>query len=257
MMKTGENVREVNRQSDLPLYKQIMDIIQEEIDKKILLPGEQLTPEIELAQHFNVSRMTIRQAINELVRLRVLTRKRGFGTFVLAQRTQRTLRPNIITGFYSDFASQNRKLTSNVVRRRLIEVPEDMADILKVSPGEIVCNILRVRYCDNVPIVIDDSYFPRAMWKHLKDVDLSDCSIFHLIEEKTQRVPMRGTITLRSCAATPFNAKHLGLSVGDPIMFARMVNYDGDDNVMQIGDLYCPETLDLKLPIGRTNNLEE
>ena len=60
MMKTGENVREVNRQSDLPLYKQIMDIIQEEIDKKILLPGEQLTPEIELAQHFNVSRMTIR-----------------------------------------------------------------------------------------------------------------------------------------------------------------------------------------------------
>ncbi len=250
-------MRDINRQSDLPLYKQIMDIIQEEITQKILLPGEQLTPELELAQRFNVSRMTIRQAINELVRQRVLTRKRGYGTFVLAQRTQRTLRPNIITGFYSDFASQNRKLTSNVVRRRLIEVPDDMTEEFKVEPGEIVCNIVRVRYCENAPIVIDDSYFPRTMWQHLKDVDLSDCSVFHLIEEKTNRVPMRGTITLRACAANPFTAKHLGLSVGDPVMFARMINYDGDGSVMQIGDLYCPETLDLKLPVGRIDRLED
>jgi len=246
-------MRDINRQSDMPLYKQIMDIIQEEISQELLLPGEQLTPEVELAQRFDVSRMTIRQAINELVRQRVLTRKRGYGTFVLAPRTQRTLRPNIITGFYSDFQSQNKKLLSNVVRRRLIEVPADMAEVFQIEPGEIICNILRVRYCDNAPIVIDDSYFPRDFWPHFKNVDLSDCSVFHLLEEKTGQVPMHSTITLRACASNPFTAKHLGLNVGDPVMFARMINYNGTGKVMQIGDLYCPETLDLKLPLGRTD----
>lgn len=72
----------ISRESDIPLYKQICDDIIQKINNRELKPGDRIPSEIELAATYNVSRMTVRQALNDMLRERVLLRRRGYGTFV-------------------------------------------------------------------------------------------------------------------------------------------------------------------------------
>jgi len=244
-------MRDINRSSDIPLYQQIVSILMEEISKGELKPGDKLMPEVELAKTFDVSRMTVRQALDEMIRQRIVTRKRGYGTFLLTKPVQRILRPNIITGFYDDFSSQGRDLVSIVIEREVVLAPDDIADGMELSQNARVVKLTRVRCCDSIPVVLDESYLPVFMWEHIKGVDLSNRSLFKLIEQKVKMVPERGEITMRACTATSYLAKHLGLAVGDPVLYAKMVNYAEHGRPMQIGNLYCPETLDIRLPVGK------
>lgn len=90
----------LNRDSPFPLYYQLMEIIRSYIEKMGLEPGDKLPSERELVQHFGISRMTMRQAINELVNEGLLVRSRGLGTFLKPQKVVRGL--STLTSFTGD-----------------------------------------------------------------------------------------------------------------------------------------------------------
>lgn len=249
----GNFMREVYRNSDIPIYKQIAAIINEEIKQGLIKPGEKLMPELELAKTFSVSRMTVRMAIDEMIKQRTLTRKRGYGTCILEKPTQRVLRPNVVNGFYEDFSSQGKKLLSFVLEREVMIAPPEVAEVMHLPSGSRVCKITRVRSVDRVPIVYDESYLVHSLWKYIKDVDFSDCSLFKVIEKKAGIIPKEAELTFRACTANSLLAKHLGLTAGDPLLFVRMMNYSGDGIPMQLGNLYCPDTMDMSLRISNSN----
>ena len=244
-------MRGIDKHSDIPLYKQIMEVLIEEIECGSRKSGDKILPEQELAELYDISRMTARQAINELVRQRLLVRKRGFGTYVAAKHVQRTLWPNNVTGFFEEFRKGGQVLTSRLTENAMVIAPDKVAELMCVPRQTEVYRLSRIRDYDGVPIVYDTSYLSADLWPKLRTIDFRTVSLFETIRKETGNLPHSAEITIHASTADREISEYLRISVGAPMMVATMVNRFENSEIFQVGYLYCPESLDLKFLIGK------
>jgi GntR family transcriptional regulator len=119
------------------------------------VPGDPLPTEAELCARFEVSRMTVRQALQELSNAGLVDRQRGRGTFVGGRPMHR--RPGVFLSFTEEMARRGMKATSRLVRAGLDGArPDELAD-LRLAAGSQVVRIERVRLADAVPIAFEDA----------------------------------------------------------------------------------------------------
>src|SRR6202021_2276399 len=107
------------------LYAEFEETIATEIAQGEYRPGDQLPTEVALLERFQVSRITVRRAIQNLVSRGLLEIRRGRGTFVLAPRIEAEL--TRLTGFVEDMNAAGRKASARVVNRRVISAPGGFA----------------------------------------------------------------------------------------------------------------------------------
>jgi GntR family transcriptional regulator len=137
-------------------------------------PGDPLPTEAELCARFDVSRMTVRQALQELTVAGLVERRRGKGTFVAARPMHR--RPGVFLSFTEEMARRGMKATSRLVSARLDAArPEEAADF-GVEPGADVVRVERVRLADGVPIAFEDAAV-LAEHRAVLDTDLAHGSL--------------------------------------------------------------------------------
>jgi GntR family transcriptional regulator len=241
---------ELSRQSDLPLYKQICESVKEKVETGQLRNGDKIASEYELANQYCVSRMTVRQAINELIRERVLVRKRGNGTFVAEKNVQRVFKPGIVTGFFEDFSDSGIPLLSKVVENSIVNAPKKIAEAMGIPENSQVCKLTRLRTIDGQPIVLDESYLDISLWPDIKDKDFMAVSLFRHINNIVGVPPKSSEVSIHSASASQDVARLLQLVTGSPILIALMINKFNDKRVLQVGCLYCPEFLDIKFTLG-------
>ena len=118
-------------------------------------PGDALPTEAELCAQFDVSRMTVRQALQELSNGGLIDRQRGRGTFVGGRPMHR--RPGVFLSFTEEMARRGRSATSRLVSAGVDESrPEEAAD-LALDAGSPVVRVERVRLADGVPIAFEDA----------------------------------------------------------------------------------------------------
>jgi GntR family transcriptional regulator len=118
-------------------------------------PGDALPTEAELCARFNVSRMTVRQAVQELSVAGLVDRQRGRGTFVAARPMHR--RPGVFLSFTEEMARRGMTATSRMVSAGIDSArPEELAD-LRLAEGADVVRVERVRLADGVPIAFEDA----------------------------------------------------------------------------------------------------
>ena len=141
----------------VPKYQVISQIISENIRSGNLKPGEQIPPEPELIAMFNVSRITVRAAISDLVKKEILVRKQGLGTFV--RETQQTYRFTELEGFTKSCEMAGYSSHSDVLFFAVSPSPDDLYEFLKVKQGESVLTLLRLRYVDDIPCMYEYTYF--------------------------------------------------------------------------------------------------
>lgn len=239
------------RESDIPLYRQIADDITQKVNIGELKVGDKIASETDLSEFYEVSRMTVRQALNDLLRERVLVRKRGFGTFVAEHSVERTFHPDRVTGFFDEFSNDNAVLKSVVTENALITPPKAIAQLMGISETTPVCKLTRVRILDNQPIVVDESYLDQSLWEYLDGTDFSEISLFEYLLEVIGERPESSNVSVRASAVPQNMAAHLKVSSGAPILNVEMVNKYSDGRVLQVGRLYCPEWLGIKFAIGR------
>src|SRR6201986_5616776 len=115
------------------LYATIEETIAAEIAQGEYHPGYQLPTEDALLQRFQVSRITVRRAIHNLVSRGLLEIRRGLGTFVLSPQIEAELTRR--TGFVEDMNAAGRKATARLVSRRVISAPERAAKRLELTKG--------------------------------------------------------------------------------------------------------------------------
>lgn len=144
-------------ESHIPKYQLISQIIGENIRSGNLKPGEQLPPEPELIELFDVSRITIRAAVSDLVKKEIVTRKQGLGTFV--RETQLTFRITELEGFTKSCEMAGYSSHSDILSFRMGSVPDDIYEFLKVKKGDEVLTLLRLRYVNDIPCMLEYSYF--------------------------------------------------------------------------------------------------
>jgi GntR family transcriptional regulator len=136
----------------------------------VLVPDEALPPERDLAEAYEVSRVTVRKALDGLVDSRLLTRRQGAGTFVAA-RVEKNFAS--ISSFTEDMESRGRRPSSEWLSRSEGVVSPEEAMALGLSPGTAVYRFSRIRYADDVSMALEYTTLPAASLPSLEAVEHS------------------------------------------------------------------------------------
>jgi len=169
--------------SNIPLYHQLKNIIKAQIITGAIQPGDKIPSESELGERYGVSRITVRQAINSLVQEGYLYRKQGVGTFVTSLKLRRRL-PRLYS-FTEDMRELGLEPSSQVLEQKVVEADEEMAEILKLPPGDKRVNrLVRVRLANGEPILLERTFIPYYLCPDLTTEDLERGSLYSLLREK-------------------------------------------------------------------------
>lgn len=212
------------------MYFRIQQTILEQIQNGTLKPGQQLPTEAELAQQYQVSRITAKRALDELVRLGRAYRQQGRGTFV-AQTHIRN-----ISGFGSfseDMKSRGMAPSSRVLQFQVVEPDEDIRQRLQLEPGEKVYLLKRLRLADGMPVAVETAYLPYRMFPGLSGEDLNTRSLYSILKEKYQIIPTWADAEMEALLPTKEQAALLNLDPSRPVLSARRVTYSVNYDVIE------------------------
>lgn len=146
----------INKYSPVPAYFQLKNLIRDKIENGEYAPGELIPSERELSEKLAISRMTVRQALNQLVQEGALTREKGRGTFVSKNKI---VQRNIMS--FSDLVRQ-RGMTprTDVLLFETIVPDHEVQQLLELQPDEKVYHLKRLRIADDTPIGIEENFIP-------------------------------------------------------------------------------------------------
>ncbi|CAM4075839.1 GntR family transcriptional regulator [Streptococcus penaeicida] len=210
----------------LPAYIKIHDAIKKDIDDQVWAIGDRLPSERDLADHFAVSRMTLRQAITLLVEEGILERRIGSGTYVSSQRVQEKMRGT--TSFTEIVNSQGKKPSSKLLSYQRQLASDTEIKELNLEVTDYVVRMERVRYADNVPLVYEVASIPEKFIKNVKREDITEHFFKTLVANGYEIGKSRQTIYAKT--ASERVATYLGVSRGHAILALTQVSYFSNGN---------------------------
>jgi len=212
----------IDPSSPLPLYYQIQQNITALIESQVLKPNDPLPSERELSERYQVTRMTVRQAVNQLVSDGVLERRRGIGTFVAETRKHPSLSPSV-AGFSQRFREAGMRPASRVLSFEAVPASRTVAQRLGLEVGATVVCLRRLRLVDGVPLMVETSHLPYAPLQGIMEVDFNNASLYATLSERFALPVVRAEHTLEPVLLHSDEARLLGLKVGQPAMLVHIV----------------------------------
>ncbi len=224
-MVTQEKTIDFN--SNIPFYIQLIEVLKEKIDLEEWQPGDRLPSEPELCEIYGVSRTVVRQALREMELKGLIIRRKGKGTFVAEPKISESLVQKL-TGFYEDMVNRGRRPVSKVLHHEVEPASVKVARYLGLKQGDHVFNIERLRFIDGEPIVLVTTYIPYALCPKLGDYDLSNQSLYAILEKEFGIVLSHGWRTIEAVAANEREAELLRVEDRAPLILLDSVTYLGD-----------------------------
>jgi GntR family transcriptional regulator len=205
-----------------PRYRRIEQVLRERI--ATLRPGDRLPSDAELQAEFGVSRMTARNAMQQLLDEGLIAREPGRGSFVVEPPTHR--RSDRLMTFSREMRRRGLEPSSEVLERSLRPATETEAAALGLPAGAAVVHVRRVRCADGRPMAIETAILVGATASVVLDTDLEHGSL-HESLGRAGFALRRGSGTIEAAAATEDDAARLGIPVGSPLLVERRVIADG------------------------------
>jgi GntR family transcriptional regulator len=193
--------------SSQPLYQQLQRVLREAIEKRLLGPDDALPAERELATLLDVSRITVRKAIDGLVEEGLLVRRQGSGNFVCARVEKNFAK---LTSFSEDMRARGRTPKSVWLKRAAGTVTPEEALTLRLSPGTPVYRFHRIRYADDAPMALE---YATIVASALPSPEAVDTSLYTALEASGHR-PTRALQRLRAVLLTAEQAQLLNAVEG-------------------------------------------
>lgn len=230
----------VKHNSSVPLYKQVVQLLSDQITSDALRPGDRIPSEAELIEHFGVSRITIRNAIAELVEEGILTRSQGKGTFVAAPKS--SYDANDVTGFTRSCLLSGKTPSTKVISIERAFPTQKQIDFFKIQSNDMVIASKRLRYVDDEPTQIEiNHYHPRLSFLINENLE---GSLFELFKSKLGIEIVNSQRTLEICFATKDEMNLLNLKKNTPLLLFRDVQVDKNSEPLYLSkQLYNTENL--------------
>jgi len=233
----SQAVGKLDESSSLPLYQQLQRALRQAIESRVLGPDDALPPERDLADDFNVSRITVRKAIHGLVSEGMLVRRQGSGTFVRA-RVEKNF--SKLTSFSEDMRARGRNPRSVWLRKAAGSVTPEEALTLRASPGTPVYRFHRIRFADDAPMALEYATILAAC---LPSVDAVESSLYAALERAGNR-PVRALQRLRALLFSAEQAELLKVREGDAGLLVERLGFLRDGRAAEFtqsyyrGDIY-------------------
>jgi GntR family transcriptional regulator len=228
-------------------YLAVEKFLREAIDNKMYPPGSLLPTEKSLCEMFGVSRMTIRQALNDLVMEKKIFRIRGKGSFVSNLMIER---PPIIQGFSDEIEKMGMQPSSQLIEFASVHPEKAIQDALKLDGNDLIYSINRLRLADQSPMAIEFSYLPVKLFPNLERFSLTEQSLYDII--KTHYHVQFGLLAQQVQAVRLSKANAtllLGTSSGFALSVRRTLYSIGNLPIEYSETLYHPNKYSVRISI--------
>jgi GntR family transcriptional regulator len=210
----------------------VKESLLEKIKSNQFKVGDLIPSESELQEEYNVSRITIRRAIQELVQEGHLYTRQGRGTFVSRPKVSQEL--NLITSWAETMAAMGMRPETKRIEYFVEPAPVNIARLLNIPIGDKVYRIERLRYADGEPTCIMTNYLSPAVVPGLLDKGLKSESLYETLEKHYSIVLSRAEETVEAKAAKASEAELLNIKRGAPLLYATRVTYDITDRPVEV-----------------------
>ncbi len=152
-------------QEPTPLYKQLSDLLRRQIEEGKIKPDHSIPSERSLCEKFRISRITVRQAISEMINQGMLYRKQGKGTFVAKRKITHGLAR--IVNFTRTVLDLGMKPSTRILGNEIFPVDFQIAKILDIPITSQILKLSLLGMGDEEPLVLYESYFPVSFGKKM------------------------------------------------------------------------------------------
>lgn len=216
-------------------YKKIAQDLAQKIESEQYPGGTKLPLESELCEMYQVSRITIKKATDQLVQLGLINKRRGSGSFVKELTNVETATAAIneqvtFTGFTRQFA--NRKVTSLVNEFKIIPASREVAEKLNLTEEDFVYYICRTRLLDNVPCVVEYTYMPIDVIPGVS-LRVLNSSIYEYILNTLHLKPQSAHRSIRALLASPEEQEYFHINKAFPVLEIEQVAYLNDGRIFE------------------------
>lgn len=228
--------RPIDRMSGTAVWKQIVEILSDEIDGGVVKPGEKLPTEAVLSSRFDVNRHTVRRAISELVGRGLLDVRQGRGIFV---------RENVLdymigrrTRFTENVRKANREPGGELISVSRIEAPEIVAHRLRLEPGAMVIRHQSISNVDNRPISVGTHWFSADFFPDFETVLGETNSITKVMEHHGFGDYERAVTKVTARMPDSSHTSVLEAPKGRPLLYSETLNVSGDGKPLQYSEVF-------------------
>lgn len=175
--------RTLDKNTNTPLYLQMKQHFLDAYWGNELVPGEILPSETELAEHFGVSKATVRQCMNSLSLEGFVDKRRNRGTVVLRKKVDFGFSDSIM-GFHAKVRSMGMEPRTRLLHLSMEEASEEVAQRLGIRQKERVIHLVRLRYVNEEPMLWIDSYLPYDLLYFILGHDFENESLYDVMGER-------------------------------------------------------------------------
>jgi GntR family transcriptional regulator len=210
--------------------------------------GDSIPSERQLGVDLGVSRLTVRAALDELVREGYLVRRRGAGTFVAEPKVAKGMD---INSFSDDMRARGMTPASRTLDLRVVPAGARMGRILHVSPAEPVVAVKRLRLADGDPMAIELLHVRQALVPGMTAADLEENSFYDLLASRYDLSIVGGSQTIEPTVTNEEESSALGVPLHSPaLLFERVTRSASGDIVEFTSSTYRGDRYRLVTELG-------
>lgn len=234
-----EKNNNINPDSMIPMYKQIVNLLNEKIEKGELKSGDKLPSEAELMEAYSVSRITIRSAISELEEDGLVIRSRGKGTFIASKKAMYSADDTV--GFTHSCQQEGKQATTKVVDVSWIYPTMSDTQYLDIEEDTTILCTKRLRFVDDVPTMIETNHYGKG-FSFLEGEDLNQ-SLYDILQK--HKITLGKSIrTLEVVYANAQEASLLNIKKGEALLLFTDKHKDEKGKPLFVSkQVYCTERL--------------
>lgn len=206
----------MNKNSIIPLYQQLADDIKQQIIEGKLKENDRLMTELEFSLSYDISRITVRKAIEILAEEGYVTKRQGIGTFVAAKKLNRVM--NKLLSFTEMCENDGKTASTELVSLEWTWAAVSVSQYLHIEENDRIMKIVRIRKSDGEPVMLEENYFP-SKYSYLMEEDLTS-SIYSVLR-RHDTTPTHAVKTVEICYATREEAEYLHVKEGQALLLHR------------------------------------
>ncbi|MEW9080001.1 GntR family transcriptional regulator [Terrisporobacter glycolicus] len=218
----------LDKNSEIPLYSQLKNYIIGKINSGEYEVGYKLPSEKELMEFFDVSRTTVRQSVDLLIREGYLEIKRGIGTFVKKRKKYNVWGLEQLRSFEDEAIRQGLETRTEELSINIIHLDSELEDIFG-DKYERFYKLSRLRFVENEPSVLVDTYIPYDVAPGLDKYNFSEVSLFLTLKKEYNVIINYAKKTFRAINISKKDAEILNVKEGTAVQLVNTVIYDKNE----------------------------
>ncbi|MGH2363366.1 MAG: GntR family transcriptional regulator [Chloroflexota bacterium] len=221
-----------------PRYLRIARRLRAGIEGGVYVAGQRLPSQRELSKQFDVTPMTLRQALQLLEGEGLLVSRQGAGTYVAARPAEYDLRA--LRSFAQEMAARGQSLATRVLSARLVHGQPDAASALELGAREALFRLERLRLLDGLPVVYQRSYLPAGLGTRLPRARIESHSLYDLLRDELDLHVVHARERLRPVVLAAHDAALLGKAPGVPALLSIRTTYTAGDRPVLYDEAFMP-----------------